>query len=1503
MFPVKVGSTFAVTRWKATVVLLSLGFALFSAQPGQAQPEPLTFFKNYFITGDYAVGGASLWQKGSVDGNASVQIAVTGVPKGADILAAYLYVQTAETDRWSGIDHATFNGYDLGPGSSSLAKALNWELATTPCWTVAYPGGRRLVTYRADVLRFLPVGIEDGPQKGKQLASGPHTLEVPDSGTAFGDVNEGGTESGGGSGPRAIGASLVVVYRDSAMPFKAIVIYDGGFKKTAFATMNQTIAGFYQASASPTEPAKMTHIVGDGRQGVSERVFLDGQLFTNPFVGAEGPKWDNPTFPLTSIPPPLDPGDASVVVKVAPNGLLSDCLCYSGIVLSTQVQDSDGDGLLDIWETSPSLVDPNGQPLPNLAAMGADPTQKDLFIEIGYMQTDAETSYGDVPKPAHSHLPTHAALKLVGDAFANAPTGRINVHFDAGNAYPSGGADPYIIRDQVQGQGLARGGEAIDEMDTVCPPGGTDQPWVCQFSEYPGTVGWKTGFKFLRDQVLIGEPAPQPGEEDLCDLPGSACVRRFDRNRKDMFRYALFAHALGLPKSEEPTDPGFHEPRTNTGVGDFPGGDVMVTLGAFSDTDGLPVGTPFMQASTLMHELGHNMERRHGGGALEPNCKPTYLSVMNYLYQLRGLLDKDGKPHLDFSGEILSPINETLLADGFVSGTSKGYRMGWYAPLSGSYLDGRGKAALRHCDGSPLSDAEEADRAAGRGMVRIDARTAAGGTDWKANGIPDPDGLPPVSPLDINFNGRFDGSDVSPTPLNGSDDWSNILLNQIGARRNTGGVYADFEGYLFVGPLSLDSGRGDLGRGDLGRGDLGRGDLGRGDLGRGDLGRGDLGRGDLGRGDLGSQGRGDLGRGDLGGGDLFVGDPDSPGGELDFETATELAKTPPNEFTACVIGVDCPSSGTPLHAVSLGWTAPNVGGAVRYTIYRVAGETLVPDTPLTPWTSVGQVNAAPGQVAYSLVDSSPLSNAAQYTYFAVATYEDEIQSDPSNLVTIIAVNAPPVGVAQNVTTLEDTPKAITLAGSDVDGGEVTSYDVTTWPTHGTLSGTVPNLTYTPDPNYNGSDSFEFAVSDGPATGAAATVSITVTPVNDAPVAANDLVTVAEDSGPTAILVLANDTDVDGTLTAVLITGPSHGTVLLNSDGSFSYTPAANYSGSDSFIYRASDGLLDSSPATVSIVVTPVNDAPVAGNDGYSTAEDTPLNQGAPGVLGNDTDIDSTLTAVLVTAPSHGTLALNANGSFTYTPALNYNGPDAFTYKAYDGTAYTDTATVSITIASVNDAPTTSNIADRSINANGNTGAVSFTIGDDDLATVAVSGSSSNTTLVPNANIVFGGSGADRTVTVTPAADQSGKATITVTVTDGVGVTASDTFVLTVKAVGYSLLNVKNLPPAAGVTFKPSSSGTLVDLEWKFTTNGAVVNSADAQPIVTITGPGGYWKTLSGGGGNDCSNFEYKTRDNKWDVHWQPKNAAVGTYYVVVTSQKTGQRFPETGPGFPVVFKK
>src|SRR4030095_2781 len=133
---------------------------------------------------------------------------------------------------------------------------------------------------------------------------------------------------------------------------------------------------------------------------------------------------------------------------------------------------------------------------------------------------------------------------------------------------------------------------------------------------------------------------------------------------------------------------------------------------------------------------------------------------------------------------------------------------------------------------------------------------------------------------------------------------------------------------------------------------------------------------------------------------------------------------------------------------------------------------------------------------------------------------------------------------------------------------------------------------------------------------------------------------------------------------LLVSQPTHGSLTLNGNGSFSYTPAANYNGPDSFIYKANDGQADSGVATVSITVTAVNDAPVAVNDSYTTPEDTTLTLAAPGRLANDSDVDGdSLTAILVSLPTHGNLTLNSSGSFSYVPAANYNGPDSFIYKA------------------------------------------------------------------------------------------------------------------------------------------------------------------------------------------------------------------------------------------------
>ena len=206
-------------------------------------------------------------------------------------------------------------------------------------------------------------------------------------------------------------------------------------------------------------------------------------------------------------------------------------------------------------------------------------------------------------------------------------------------------------------------------------------------------------------------------------------------------------------------------------------------------------------------------------------------------------------------------------------------------------------------------------------------------------------------------------------------------------------------------------------------------------------------------------------------------------------------------------------------------------------------------------------------------------------------------------------------------------------------------------------------------DFNGDGKPDLAATKFNTDNVAVLLNSTVT--NQAPVAAGDAFSTAEDTVLTVAApgVLGNDSDPDGDpLTAVLVSGPSHGSLTLNANGSFSYTPAANFTGTDSFTYRASDGTLTSNVATVTLTVTAVNDAPAAAGDAYSTAEDTVLTVAAPGVLGNDTDLDGgPLTAVLGSGPSHGSLTLNANGSFSYTPAANFTGTDSFTYTATDGT--------------------------------------------------------------------------------------------------------------------------------------------------------------------------------------------------------------------------------------------
>jgi hypothetical protein len=195
--------------------------------------------------------------------------------------------------------------------------------------------------------------------------------------------------------------------------------------------------------------------------------------------------------------------------------------------------------------------------------------------------------------------------------------------------------------------------------------------------------------------------------------------------------------------------------------------------------------------------------------------------------------------------------------------------------------------------------------------------------------------------------------------------------------------------------------------------------------------------------------------------------------------------------------------------------------------------------------------------------------------------------------------------------------------------------------------------------------------------------MTWTPSNRAPVANPDDFTVDEDTVLNGNVV-TNDTDEDGdAVTATLVSGPASGTLVFNSDGSFTYTPQVNFCGTDGFTYQLNDGTVDSNVASASITVTCVNDAPIAADSSATTSEDTPLVASV-----SSTDVDGGApTYAVISGPSHGTLALNpTTGAYTYTPAADYNGPDAFTFSVDDGAGGTDSGNVSITVTPVNDAP-------------------------------------------------------------------------------------------------------------------------------------------------------------------------------------------------------------------------
>ncbi|WP_129338619.1 beta strand repeat-containing protein [Cellulomonas endophytica] len=339
------------------------------------------------------------------------------------------------------------------------------------------------------------------------------------------------------------------------------------------------------------------------------------------------------------------------------------------------------------------------------------------------------------------------------------------------------------------------------------------------------------------------------------------------------------------------------------------------------------------------------------------------------------------------------------------------------------------------------------------------------------------------------------------------------------------------------------------------------------------------------------------------------------------------------------------------------------------------------------------------------------------------------------------------------------------------------------------------MTYTPAPGFRGTDTFGYTVQD--TRGAASTATVTITVTNNAPDAVNDVYDTASGT-PVSVTLTGNDSDPDSdSLTATVTTGPAHGTVTLAADGTGTYTPAAGWSGTDTFTYTISDGHGGTDTATVTVRV---NGSPDAVDDTASTAGDTAVDVT---VLGNDSDPDGdALDVTTTTAPTHGAATVLTGGLVRYTPHTGWAGTDTFTYTISDGRGGTDTATAIITAANLapvarhdvaatgTDTPVTVDVLANDSDANVDAGvpgqqlALTGTPSADHGATVSV--------------------GTDGDLTVTPATGYSGPVTVTYTLSDEAGGTATGTLTVT----------VDNAAPTAipdGPVHTPTGTDVLIDV--------------------------------------------------------------------------------------------
>ncbi|MHC0044715.1 cadherin-like domain-containing protein, partial [Vibrio campbellii] len=416
----------------------------------------------------------------------------------------------------------------------------------------------------------------------------------------------------------------------------------------------------------------------------------------------------------------------------------------------------------------------------------------------------------------------------------------------------------------------------------------------------------------------------------------------------------------------------------------------------------------------------------------------------------------------------------------------------------------------------------------------------------------------------------------------------------------------------------------------------------------------------------------------------------------------------------------------------------------------VDGDTLTIVNASVP-AEQGTVEIVDGKLVFT-----PAENFNGEANISYTVSDGELEDSAEVSVTVNPLNDAPVANDDSAATDEDTPVTIDVLpnDTDIDGDTLTIVNASVPADQGTVEIVDEKLVFTPADNFNGEATISYTVSDGELEDEAQ-VSVTVNPINDAPVANNDSAVTDEDT-PVTINVLPNDTDVDGdTLTIVNASVPAdQGTVEIV-DGKLVFTPAENFNGEATISYTVSDGELEDS-AEVSVTVNPVNDAPVANDDSAATDEDTPV---TIDVLTNDTDVDGdTLTIVNASVPADQGAVEIVDGKLVFTPADNFNGEATISYTVSDG-ALEDSAEVSVTVNPVNDAPVAND--DSAVTDEDTPVTIDVLSNDTDV--------DGDTLTIVNASVPADQGAVeivDGKLVFTPADNFNGEATISYTVSDG-----------------------------------------------------------------------------------------------------------------------------------------